>query len=136
MSDPTPPQDPRPPAPGEPSRPTASDARPGRDPRLEIPDVLREPVNHPSLRPRESTFPAVAAVGEIGKALAIGLDFFFVGAAGAVLGWLIDRWLGTDPFGLLIGLAVGFLGGTFRLVHRLGREDAKQRPPRPPAPRR
>jgi ATP synthase protein I len=35
--------------------------------------------------------------------------------AGGGLGWLIDRWFGTAPFGLLILLLAGFVVGLLGL---------------------
>ncbi len=37
-------------------------------------------------------------------------------AAGALLGWLFDRWRGTDPTGLLIGAIVGIVVGLWSLI--------------------
>lgn len=104
---------------------------------LEIPAILRDPVDHPSLRPKAPS-PTMSAIGELGRALAIGLDPLFVCAAGALIGWLIDRWLGSGPAGLLIGLIAGLAGGTWRLIVRLNQDEAKAkreagRPP--PGPR-
>ncbi|MBX3386027.1 MAG: AtpZ/AtpI family protein [Phycisphaeraceae bacterium] len=99
---------------------------PKSDPRLEIPEVLRKPIDHPSLRQPKKQ-PSLSGLGELGKALAIGLDFLFSIAAGGVLGWLIDRWLGSSPVGLLIGIGLGFGGGTFRMLQRLNAAEAKER---------
>jgi ATP synthase protein I len=47
-----------------------------------------------------------------GLAYAAALSLFAAVAAGLVLGWLLDRWLGTRPWllvaGLVLGAAVGF----------------------------
>jgi len=101
------------------------DSRGGRpDPRLEIPEVLRTPVKRPTLG--QSTPGAVGSgLGEVGRALSIALDFLFtIGGAGA-LGWLLDRWQGWTPYGLLIGLGLGFLLATVRIIQRSNREDAR-----------
>ena len=37
------------------------------------------------------------------------------------IGWLVDGWLGTEPVGMLIGGAVGIVGGGYRFIR-----DAKQ----------
>jgi F0F1-type ATP synthase assembly protein I len=44
-----------------------------------------------------------------------GLGFAFVVALGvlAALGYFVDRALGTLPLFLLVGLAVGFIGGLY-----------------------
>lgn len=110
----------------DPDRDQPSDPEPTpppRDPRLEIPEILRTPVDHPSLNRKPPGSSGVAAFSDVSKALAIGLDFLFVGIAAAVLGWLADRWLGTSPIGLLIGLGAGFAAGTYRLIARLQAED-------------
>ena len=92
------------------------------DPRLEIPEVLREPVRQSPIAGNHVP-PGVQGIGELGKALAIGLDFLFFAIAAGVLGWLVDRWLGSAPAGLLIGLGVGFISGTIRLIKRLNADD-------------
>ncbi|MFN0132923.1 MAG: AtpZ/AtpI family protein [Phycisphaerales bacterium] len=47
---------------------------------------------------------------------AIGTDFAVSVAAGGVIGWLIDRWGGTRPWGLLVGLLLGLGVGFVRFV--------------------
>jgi len=39
-------------------------------------------------------------------------------AGGALIGWLIDRWFGTSPAGLLVVLFLG-IGAAFRGIIRL-----------------
>jgi ATP synthase protein I len=39
---------------------------------------------------------------------------------GAGLGWLIDRWLGTSPFGLLGMLLLGFAAGVLNVMRSAG----------------
>ena len=52
-------------------------------------------------------------------------------AAGAILGWLIDRFAGIQPFGLLIGLMFGFAAG-LRNLYRASQSQSVQ-PPAPPS---
>jgi ATP synthase protein I len=99
---------------------------PVRDPRLEIPQVLREPIDHPSIRPKKPSVLS-GSMGEVGIALAIGIDFFVMVAAGGGLGWLVDRQLGWAPAGLMVGLGLGFAAGLVRLLHRLSKDDAATR---------
>ena len=45
-------------------------------------------------------------------------------------GWLVDSWLGTEPWGLVAGLSVGSAVGFYqflRNVQRLLDRDAKER---------
>jgi ATP synthase protein I len=39
---------------------------------------------------------------------------------GAGLGWVIDRWLGTSPWGLLIFLLLGFAAGVLNVMRSAG----------------
>jgi ATP synthase protein I len=42
---------------------------------------------------------------------------FVVGIlAGAGLGWLVDRWFSTSPWGLIVLLLLGFVAGVFNVV--------------------
>ena len=38
---------------------------------------------------------------------------------GAGLGYLVDRWLGTDPYGVLVGFIVGSVGAFVYLIKML-----------------
>lgn len=42
-------------------------------------------------------------------------------AGGALIGWLIDRWIGTSPWLLLICLFLG-IGVAFRNIYRISNE--------------
>ncbi len=46
----------------------------------------------------------------------LGLEVTAQVAAGALLGWLFDRWQDTDPTGLLIGSVIGIGVGLLSLV--------------------
>ena len=98
---------------------------PENDPSLRIPELLQQPVRHPSLdrKPRSD----LAGLGELMKALAIGVDFLATAAAGALLGWGLDWWMGWTNRGLLIGLGIGFAYGTFRLLQRTARDEAQSK---------
>jgi ATP synthase protein I len=69
-----------------------------------------------------------------GSAMARGMKLvseFVAGiAAGGILGWLIDRFAGIQPFGLLIGLMFGFAAG-LRNLYRATQSQSAQ-PPGPP----
>jgi len=57
----------------------------------------------------------------------------------ALIGWLIDRWQGTAPWGVGIGVGFGIIGGGlnfFRAAMKLNRDAAARykaahRPPDP-----
>ncbi len=37
-----------------------------------------------------------------------------------LIGWLVDRWLGTDGIAAGIGAVIGAAGGVYLIVRRLG----------------
>ena len=39
---------------------------------------------------------------------------------GAGLGWLIDRWLGISPWGLIVFLLLGFAAGVLNVMRTAG----------------
>jgi ATP synthase protein I len=39
---------------------------------------------------------------------------------GAGLGWLLDRWLGTKPWGLIVFLLLGFAAGVLNVMRAAG----------------
>ncbi len=46
----------------------------------------------------------------------LGMEVAAQVAAGALLGWLFDRWQGTAPTGLMVGGIAGIAVGLFSLV--------------------
>ena len=58
-----------------------------------------------------------------GRSFALFWDFVGTVLAGAVVGWLLDRWFDTEPYGTLGLLILGVVGGFIRLVASLRRLD-------------
>lgn len=50
------------------------------------------------------------------KIAALGFQFVAVAAAGVVIGWLLDRWLGTSPRWTAICAVVGIVLGVVEFV--------------------
>jgi ATP synthase protein I len=77
---------------------------------------------HQSDRPSEND-PRQGANAD-GSALARGLRMsaeFVAGVlVGAAIGWLIDRWLKTSPWGLIVFLLLGFAAGVLNVVRAAG----------------
>ena len=40
----------------------------------------------------------------------------FVGNAVRAAGWMVDKWLGSAPWGLIIGIVLGSAAGLFEFV--------------------
>ena len=58
-----------------------------------------------------------------GRSFALFWDFVGTVLAGAVVGGLVDHWFGTEPYGILILLLLGVVGGFARLLASLRRLD-------------
>jgi ATP synthase protein I len=67
--------------------------------------------------------PSPGTIVRYGRALAIVYEFAGTLAAGAVIGWLLDRWLGTAPWAVVVCTLVAVVGGFVRLITVLRRFD-------------
>jgi ATP synthase protein I len=45
---------------------------------------------------------------------------------GAAIGWGVDRWLSTTPFGLMVFLLLGFTAGVVNVVRSAGVASRKR----------
>jgi ATP synthase protein I len=75
---------------------------------------------------REKRASKDSGVAGIARAWAVALDFVFSVLAGAGVGWLFDRWRGTMPWGLLVGLALGFVVGFLRIVRTTQAQEREE----------
>ncbi|MGE3307653.1 MAG: AtpZ/AtpI family protein [Rhizobiaceae bacterium] len=66
-----------------------------------------------------------------GQALKISSEFIAGIAVGAGLGWLIDRVVGTSPWGLIVFLLLGFCAGVLNVLRSMGKiaEPGPKGPP-------
>ncbi|PBC01976.1 AtpZ/AtpI family protein [Mesorhizobium sp. WSM3860] len=62
---------------------------------------------------------AKAATG-YGQALKLSSEFIAGVVVGVGLGWIIDRLAGTAPFGLIVGLLLGFGAGVLNVLRSSG----------------
>ena len=62
-------------------------------------------------------------------ALFSGLGFVLFGCIGAgiLVGWFLDKWLGTVPIATLIGSGLGLAAGVFELLQILKRVEKRDR---------
>lgn len=55
----------------------------------------------------------------------MGLELVGAIAGMLLLGWLLDRWLGTDPWLTIAGVAVGAVGGMYNFIRTAQRETRR-----------
>jgi ATP synthase protein I len=55
-----------------------------------------------------------------GIAYAAGLTIFISVVSFMGVGWLLDRWLGTTPWGLIVFLMLGFIAGIYNVMRASG----------------
>ena len=57
-----------------------------------------------------------------GYAQAVKMSSEFIAGiiVGAGMGWLLDEWLGTSPFGLVVFLLLGFVAGVLNVLRAAG----------------
>jgi ATP synthase protein I len=51
-----------------------------------------------------------------GLAYAAAFSLFAAVVSGLILGWLLDRWLGTHPWLLVAGLVLGSAAGFYQFI--------------------
>jgi ATP synthase protein I len=56
----------------------------------------------------------------MGRALRLGSEFIAAILVGAGAGYLLDRWLNTGPWLMLIMLLIGFAAGVLNVVRSAG----------------
>jgi hypothetical protein len=90
-----------------------------RDPRLEIPELLRTPAPKAAYDPvygRRSPRQGSPQFVGAARAWATALDFVFMVLVGAGLGWLVDYWRHSLPVWTMVGLGVGFISAVVRII--------------------
>lgn len=66
------------------------------------------------------------AIRSVGALSAVGLSIVLAVIIGTAAGYAIDRWLGTSPWGFLIGFLLGTFAGlrtVFRTVAAVSRDE-------------
>lgn len=56
----------------------------------------------------------------VGNALRLSSEFIAGVVVGAALGWIIDYYAGTSPFGLIVFLLLGFAAGVLNALRSAG----------------
>ncbi|MBL8758704.1 MAG: AtpZ/AtpI family protein [Phycisphaerae bacterium] len=96
------------------------------DPRLRIPEVLRQPTAvrpGPGAKSRGESRASDSGLMSMARAWALAFDFIFTIIGGGLLGWLFDWWRGTAPTGAIIGFAIGFATAFYRIVRHTQKQE-------------
>jgi len=56
-----------------------------------------------------------------GLAYGAAISLFAAVIAGLIIGWLLDRWLGTRPWLLVVGLVLGAAAGFYEFIRAASR---------------
>ena len=56
-----------------------------------------------------------------GAAYAAAFSLFAAVVSGLIVGWLLDRWLGTSPWLLVVGIVLGAAGGFYEFIRSTAR---------------
>lgn len=56
--------------------------------------------------------------GSMARCTGVGIEYAAAVAGFALVGYWIDRHYGSGPWGVLIGAALGLIGGTYNLVRQ------------------
>jgi ATP synthase protein I len=64
--------------------------------------------------------PSSSEPSALGRAFRMSAEFVAGVAAGGILGWLLDRGLGTRPWGLIVFLMLGFGAGIYNVMRASG----------------
>jgi ATP synthase protein I len=68
----------------------------------------------------------------LGQALRLSAEFISGIIAGGFLGWLFDWWLGTSPWGFIVGLLLGFGSGMLNMLRASGELNRNSTSANPP----
>ncbi|HZN08731.1 MAG TPA: AtpZ/AtpI family protein [Pyrinomonadaceae bacterium] len=67
-------------------------------------------------KPSQPSKPDAEENAKAAFAYAAGFTLFITVASFTGLGWLLDKWLGSDPWFLIGGIVVGSAAGLFQFV--------------------
>jgi ATP synthase protein I len=96
----------------------------------EIPELLQQPTpkGNPKVGQPRARHPDL--MSQWGRVFVIGTNFAAAVIGFSLIGYVLDRWLGTGPWLLLVGIGLGLIGGFVGFLREAGRMG--RRPPTPP----
>lgn len=79
-----------------------------------------ELVKRGGLKPPASEEERSATSGSVAQAMKLSSEFIAGIVVGALIGWFLDRFAGTSPWGLIVFLLLGFAAGTLNVLRASG----------------
>jgi ATP synthase protein I len=70
--------------------------------------------------PDRSQRPAGADSSAMARGLRLSSELIGGVLAGVAIGWLLDRWLGLTPWGMIVFLLLGFAAGVLNVIRAAG----------------
>jgi ATP synthase protein I len=86
------------------------------DRRIDGDDLDRRIAAAKKAEQRHSAHPATPQGDVESRGWAVGVEFVGAVLVSAFIGWLLDRWLGTKPWLMILFLLLGFAAGLRRAI--------------------
>lgn len=93
-------------------------------------DQLKSRLDREDIRKSQQAEQSNSSKMELGQGLKLGAEFVSGILVGAGLGFVIDGWLGSSPFGLIIFLLLGFAAGVMNVLRSIGMVEKPFEKPR------
>jgi ATP synthase protein I len=88
---------------------------------------LGERLNHASRPSENRSGPRQTAdASAIARGFRLSTELVAGVLVGAFIGWLLDRWLGISPWGLIVFLLLGFAAGVLNVMRAAGVVDERR----------
>ncbi len=105
------------------ARPDMSDSRPP-DPLRRLGEEIDQARSREGQEEPAGRADITSGGGALGFGLRVGIELLAALIVGLALGWLADRYVGTRPWGLVVGFCLGSAAGVvnvFRAVQGMGK---------------
>lgn len=79
---------------------------------------------------QETSRRASGDTGQLGRAVRLGSEFIAAILVGTVIGYLLDQWLNTRPWIMLVMLLVGFAAGILNVTRAVAEMNKAAPPPK------
>lgn len=91
---------------------------------------LKSRLDREDIKSQKQTEEPTSGKMELAQGLKLGAEFVSGILVGAGLGYVIDGWLDSSPFGLIIFLLLGFAAGVMNVLRSIGAVEKPFEKPR------